>query len=131
MKQALIKFDNWLAKQQHLAPLLVRVGLVTVFFYAAISSLVSPRDWVGYVPDFIRLILPAEVVLMGLSVVELILAAWLLSGVYVRYAALVAAALLAGVTISNLSLLPISFRDIGLFFAALALALLKPSDSSR
>ena len=131
MKQALIKFDNWLAKQQHLAPLLLRVGLATVFFYAAISSLVSPRDWVGYVPDFIQLILPAEVVLIGLSVVELILAAWLLSGVYVRYAALVAAALLAGVTISNLSLLPISFRDIGLFFAALALALLQSSDSSR
>jgi len=131
MKRVLNKIDNWLTKQEDKASLLLRFGLATVFLYAAISSLVSPRDWIGYVPDFVQVLLSAEVALTGLSIVELILAAWLVSGVYVRYAALVAATLLAGVTISNLSLLPISFRDIGLFFAALALAVLKPSDSSR
>jgi uncharacterized membrane protein YphA (DoxX/SURF4 family) len=130
MKHTLQKVDNWLAMQHDKAPLFLRLGLAIVFVYAALSSLVSPRDWVGYVPNFIQLILPAEVVLVGLSVVELVLAVWLLSGVYVRYAAVVAAALLAGVTISNLSLLPISFRDIGLFFAALALAVMKPRDPS-
>jgi uncharacterized membrane protein YphA (DoxX/SURF4 family) len=130
MKHTLQKVDNWLAMRHDKAPLLLQLGLAIVFVYAALSSLVSPRDWVGYVPDFIQLILPAEVVLVGLSVVELVLAVWLLSGVYVRYAAVVAAALLAGVTISNLSLLPISFRDIGLFFAALALAVMKPRDPS-
>lgn len=131
MKNVLNKLDNWLMMRQYLAPLLLRVGLAIVFLYAATSSLVSPRDWIGYVPDFIQLLLPAEVVLVALSVVELVLAVWLLSGVYVRLAALVAAALLAGVTISNVSLLPISFRDIGLFFAALALAFMKPRDPSE
>lgn len=131
MKRVLNTIDSWLTKQENKASLLLRLGLATVFLYAAISSLASPRDWIGYVPDIVQVLLPAEVALTGLAIVELILAAWLLSGVYVRFAALVAAALLAGVTISNLSLLPISFRDIGLFFAALALAVLKPSDSSR
>jgi hypothetical protein len=59
------------------------------------------------------------------AVYELVLAAWLLSGVYVRYAGLLCAATLAGITLSNFSLFAISFRDIGLMFAALALAVSK------
>ena len=58
------------------------------------------------------------------SAYELALAAWLLSGVYARYAALLYAATLVGITVSNF-LFAISFRDIGLMFAALALACLK------
>lgn len=126
--KVLRRIDKWIEPRDDKAQLLLRIGLAVVFLYAALSSLVSPRDWVGYVPDVARLLLPAETVLMILAVFELLLAAWLISGIYVRYAALVAAALLAGVTLSNLTLLPISFRDIGLFFAALALALMKQRD---
>jgi uncharacterized membrane protein (DUF485 family) len=109
---------------------LLRVGLAIVFLYAAVSSFISPNDWIGYLPSFLRNILPTTIVLGIFSILELILAAWLLSGVYVRFAGLLAAAMLLGIVLSNFSLLPISFRDIGLFFAALALAFINDGKQS-
>lgn len=103
---------------------LLRIGLATMFLYAAISSFLQPTEWLGYLPGFVSSIFDAELVLKLFSVVEIALAAWLLSGVYTRYAALLAAVMLIGVTVSNFSLFAISFRDIGLALAAFALALL-------
>lgn len=117
--------ETTLTNYSHRAVLLLRVGLAIVFLYAAISSFISPEDWVGYMPEFLRDSAPVEVVLGIFSVLELGLAAWLLSGVYVRLAALVCVLMLLGIIVSNVSLLPISFRDIGLLFAALALAVMK------
>jgi uncharacterized membrane protein YphA (DoxX/SURF4 family) len=119
------RIEAVLEARSRLAPLLLRVGLAIVFLYAAISSLISPSDWAGYLPAFIKDILPTTIVLGIFSVIELLLAAWLLSGVYVRFAALICGAMLVGIIVSNFSLLPISFRDIGLLFAALALAVIK------
>lgn len=103
---------------------LLRIGLATMFLYAAISSFLQPNEWLGYLPGFILTMFDGELVLKLFSVVEIALAAWLLSRVYTRYAALLAAVMLLGITVSNFSLLAISFRDIGLAFAALALAAL-------
>jgi len=117
---------NWQTLQKkHVTPLFLRLGLATMFLYAAISSFVSPRDWVGYLPSFMTDIIQAETLLKFFSVYELALAGLLLSGVYVRYVALLCAATLAGITAFNFGLLQISFRDIGLTFAALALAFYK------
>jgi hypothetical protein len=44
--------------------------------------------------------------------------------VKIRYAALVTAAMLAGIVLANFDLFAITFRDIALIFAALALAAL-------
>ena len=121
----ILRIDTFLKQRAGLAPLFLRLGLAVVFLYAAISSFISPNDWVGYLPGFVKSIVPATVVLGVFSVIELLLVAWLLSGVYVRFAALACVALLLGIVISNFSLLPISFRDIGLIFAALALAVMK------
>lgn len=109
-------------QKKNLTPLFLRLGLATVFLYAAISSFVSPRDWVGYLPAFMTDIVEAETLLKFFSVYELALAGLLLSGVYVRYVALLCAATLAGIAAFNFSLLQISFRDVGLALAALALA---------
>jgi len=111
-----------------LPALLLRIGLATVFIYAAISSFIAPKEWIGYLPSVLTEQLPAEAVLHVFSVCELLLAAWLVSGVYTRYAGLVCAAMLAGITVTNFDLFAISFRDIGLLFAALALAALPHSD---
>jgi uncharacterized membrane protein YphA (DoxX/SURF4 family) len=100
---------------------LLRAGLALVFLYASINSFLSPQDWVGYFPQFMRDVVPVSILLPVFSVYELALAAWLLSGIYVKYAALLAAATLAGIVVSNFSLLPISFRDMALMLAALAL----------
>lgn len=125
MKAAVKKAEAFLDTYSGKAPLLLRLGLATVFLYAAVSSFLSPNDWIGYLPQFVKEALPAKSVLAVFSVVEIVLAAWLLSGAYARLAGLVAAAMLFGITVSNLSLFPISFRDIGLTFMALALALMK------
>jgi uncharacterized membrane protein YphA (DoxX/SURF4 family) len=109
-----------------LTPLLLRLGLMTMFLYAAISSFVNPQDWVGYLPSFMTDIIPAHTLLKFFSVYELTLAGLLLTGVYVRYVALLCAATLIGIVSFNFSLFAISFRDIGLALAALALACYQP-----
>lgn len=101
--------------------LLLRAGLAFVFFYAAISSFLSPGDWVGYFPLFMRQIVPAAVLLPFFSIVEICLGTWLLSGWRIKLAALTSALLLAGIVVANPLLLPITFRDIGLVCMALAL----------
>ena len=93
-----------------------------MFLYAAISAFVTPDDWVGYLPHILTQHVAAHTLLPFFSVYELLLAAWLLSGLFVRYAALLCALTLVGIVASNYHLLAISFRDIALVFAALALA---------
>jgi len=101
--------------------LILRIALAFVFLYAAISSFLSPNDWIGYMPKFMRGFVPDGLLLAGFSVFEIALSAWLLSGLYAKYSALLAAAMLAGIVVLNPLLLPITFRDVGLFIAALAL----------
>lgn len=101
--------------------LILRIALAFVFLYASVSSFISPNDWIGYMPRFMRGIVPDQLLLGGFSVAEIGLSAWLLSGLYVKYAALLAAAMLGGIVVLNPALLPITFRDVGLFIAALAL----------
>lgn len=107
---------------KNLVPLLLRLGLATVFGYAAIGSFLSPDEWVGYLPPMLTNMVDAEMLLRAFSVYELALVIWLLSGWYVRYAALLCALTLLGIVVSNFGLFIISFRDIGLALAALALA---------
>jgi len=108
--------------KQNLTELLLRAGLAIILLYAAISSFANPQDWVGYLPGMLTERIPADILLKLFSIYELTLAAWLLSGVHVRYAALLCAATLAGIVVTNFELFAITFRDIALIFAALALA---------
>jgi len=110
--------------------LLLRGGLALMFLYAAISGLTNPDSWVGYLPHLITDRVDAHSVMPFFSIYELILATWLLSGIFVRYAALVVAATLAGIVASNMSLFAITFRDMALMFAALALAAM-PENSAQ
>lgn len=107
-----------------LPALLLRLGLAVILLYAAIGSFVNPREWIGYFPAFMTELVDKNILLNIFSVYELALAAWLLSGVRVRYAALLTAATLAGIVLANFDLFAITFRDIALIFAALALAAL-------
>lgn len=131
MKAVIVRIQAFLDRHGNLSPLLLRLGLATVFLYASISSLLSPNDWIGYLPHVLTVFLPAKIMLTAFSFIELLLAAWLLSGVYVRWAALLSALLFGGIIISNVTLLPISFRDIGLLFAALALLVMKDDSADN
>lgn len=107
--------------QKRIVSLILRIGLAFAFIYASLSAFVSPNDWVGYLPQAMRNIVPGTVLLPIFSSLELILAIWLLSGWMIIYAALLAAAMLGGIVVLDPALLPITFRDISLVFMALAL----------
>jgi uncharacterized membrane protein YphA (DoxX/SURF4 family) len=101
---------------------LLRLGLVFIFAYAGVQSLMHPAEWVGFMPTALTQHFDANMLLKFFSVLELLLAAWLLIGKYLRFAALFAAAMLVGITLSNIPQLIITFRDVGLAAMALALA---------
>ena len=108
------------------AHILLRIGLAGTLAYAAISSFITPTSWIGYFPlflvEFSSQFMPQEVLLGLFSLMELFLAAWLLSGFKSQYAGFCAAAVFGGILFFNLGALDLVFRDFGLFFAALALA---------
>ena len=109
---------------QKIAIILLRLGLAFVFFYAAIASFTSPDDWIGFFPMFVKNILPAQFLLTAFSLYELILGFWLLSGRWPVLSAALSALSILGIIVFNFGAMDIVFRDVGLFFAALALALL-------
>lgn len=111
-------------KKVKLAKLILRFGLVVVLAYAALASFASPNDWVGYLPHFATNLVPAATLLKIFSLYELLLALWLVSGKYMRYAGIVAALTMVGIIISDAALLAITFRDVAIGTGAVALAVL-------
>lgn len=110
------------------ASLALRLGIAFTFFYAALAALLNPLAWVGFFPFWLRGILPSEILLNGFSVYEIGLALWLMTGYKLRWSSVLAAASLAGVTVFNLGVMDIVFRDVGLTLAALALFFLSSGD---
>lgn len=108
------------------AGIVLRLGLAFVFAYAGIAMLLEPENWIGYVPLFVKNILGAqtELFLYLHAAFEIVLAVWLLWGRWLKWAALVAFLDLAAITVFNLSLLDVVFRDVGLALAALGLYLI-------
>ncbi len=101
----------------------LRLGLAFVFAYAGVQSLQHPLEWIGYMPKMLTSHFDANTLLKVFSVAQLLLAVWLLTGKYLRFAALFAAAMLAGITLFNIPQMVITFRDVGLTAMALALAM--------
>ncbi|MBI2146736.1 hypothetical protein HYU22_05345 [Candidatus Woesearchaeota archaeon] len=102
----------------------LRLAIAVPFLYAAIAALLQPEAWIGFIPGWVQAFIPANLLLPGFSIYEIVLSLWLLSGKKVVYSASVAAVTLALITITNLTVLDIVFRDIGLILAAVALAVL-------
>ena len=100
---------------------LLRAALALVFLYASVSSFLSPQEWIGYFPQILRDIVPANILLPMFSLYEMALVVMLLAGFYTKYVALMAAATLAGIVVANFQLFLITFRDMALVLAALAL----------
>ena len=108
------------------ASLLIRAGLAFAFLYAAISSFQNPEIWLGFLPEWLTDLSPLspENMLHVMSVFEIFLAAWLLSGKFVKYAGLTSALLTASIVLIDLDQLIITFRDIPIIAASLALVFL-------
>ena len=102
----------------------LRLGLAFTFIFAAISGFLNPQAWVGYVPDFGGNFITRAYILFFHDVINMALGFWLLSGKKTFYAAVISCLALAGIIITNLASFLITFRDVGLFFAAVALAVI-------
>lgn len=111
-------------QKEKLASFILRIGLGTVFLYAAASSFLEPNSWIGYLPAFLKQYASPEFLLNVFSIYEILLALWLISGKETFHAALLAAATMFAIVVQNFGALEILFRDVAIFFAALALAVL-------
>jgi len=107
------------------ASLLLRIGLSFVFFYAAVAAFLDPFSWSGFFPDWLKTPSRDGLLLPVYSVAEIVLALWLLSDWKIFYASILAALTVGGIIILNIGSMDIVFRDVAIFFAALALAALE------
>lgn len=112
------------------ALILLRLGIAFTFFYAAIFSFLNPNDWIGFFPLFLRNLIGAPLLNIFIFY-EFVLGFWLLSGRHGFLAGLVSAATILGIIVFNFGAFDIVFRDVGLFFAALALAFLSANRQNR
>lgn len=102
----------------------LRIGLAFVFIYVAVSAFFNPETWIGFLPNFLGNEITKGYFLFAHDVFGVGLGLWLLSGKKTFYAAVVSSVMLAAIVLLNFGSLLIVFRDIGLFFAAVALAIL-------
>ena len=111
-------------KKEILVSLSLRVGLAFAFFYAAISSFITPQNWIGFFPTFLRNIVPQSFLLTFFSIYEIVLGLWLLSNKKTFYVAVLSAISLFFITVLNWTAMEIVFRDVSILFMAVALAIL-------
>lgn len=109
-----------------LISLFLRIGIAFSFLYAAIQSFRDPQSWIGFFPVWVQDIaeqsIGLENMLVLFSVVEIVVALWVLSGWRGFWSGLVSAAMVGGIVVTNLGAFDIVFRDVSIMFAALAYA---------
>jgi hypothetical protein len=111
--------------KSNFASIVLRLGLAFVFLYAAVSSLRQPLVWGVYLPSFLTGSISATLLIKIFAIYELGLAAWLIVGKRIHYAALLCTLTLAGIVITNIDQLTTTFRDVGLACMAAALFFLE------
>ncbi len=111
------------AEQVQKTVLLLRISLAFVFIFAGIRSLMNPSDWIGFVPEWVSNFgFTRENALFAHALLDIALGLLFLGNVKVKLFALLAAVWLFVIALApGLGVLDITFRDIGLGIAALAL----------
>jgi len=107
-----------------LVSLLLRSGLAIVFIYAAISSFLNPTNWIGFIPNFIELIIPKETFLIIFSIFEILLGFGLLLDYKIYNLSIISSVTLFVILFGNISALDILFRDVAILFMSLTLVAL-------
>lgn len=101
---------------------LLRFAVAVPLLYAGIAGIITPDLWLGYFPSFVTALVDQHLVLTVWSVVEIGIGIWILSGWRIRWPAAFSALMFFLIVAFNSSQMIDLFRDIGLGFAALALA---------
>jgi uncharacterized membrane protein YphA (DoxX/SURF4 family) len=109
------------------ANLILRVGVAFAFIYAAIDGFIDPYSWIDYFPSFVHQMAQSvgmsDVLALHIfAVIEILLALWILSGIKILIPSILAALLLVGIVLFNLSQFQLLFRDLSIAAATLALA---------
>lgn len=99
---------------------ILRVGLGLVFLYAGTASLQNPTSWIGYVPQFVLLVMPRETFLMVHGIFELALGVGLISRLWLPILSLLAFLSFFSI-ITLVGIDEVTFRDFGLACMSLAL----------
>lgn len=120
-------------QKENLVSLFLRLGLAFSFLYAAISGFITPESWIGFFPVWMRDLAPFsdELLLHIFSSFEILLSLFILFQKKPFIASIVGAIALFGIVVVNLGALDIVFRDIGLFFMAIALAVLSKKQTTN
>ena len=107
-----------------LSILILRIGLGITFALTGVLILKDDDKWTHMLPGWFSKYLPsAKSFMIATAIGDLILGAWLLSGYFTGIAASLAALHLLGVLIvSGRDEFHEVYRDIGLLFASIALA---------
>jgi uncharacterized membrane protein YphA (DoxX/SURF4 family) len=103
-------------------PTIVRIAMSLVFFWFAINQLMTPSDWIGYLPTFLANTANPIMFIYANAIFEIIFGGLLILGVYTRIAALLLGLHLIGISIA-LGYNAIAIRDFGLAFATLSIVL--------
>jgi len=104
--------------------LILRLGLAFAFIYPAVAAFFDPFSWIGYFPQFVKEVVPNETLLLSsFGLVEIVIGVWILSGKYIFYPSVLAAAILLSIIVFNWSQLDVIFRDISILAIALALVI--------
>lgn len=111
-------------EKTNLISFFLRLALSIPFLYAAIAAFLTPESWIGFLPSWVGIIMPVEIALGAFSIYQIVLSLWLLSGKWLKYSSLLASLTLLGITVFNVGVLDIVFRDVGLLLAAVSLTLL-------
>jgi uncharacterized membrane protein YphA (DoxX/SURF4 family) len=101
---------------------ILRYGLALVFIWFGLQQLTDPSLWEGFIPLWIADIVPTRSLVYANGVIEMIGAVMLITGFYVRWAALVLALHLFGIA-ARIGLNATGVRDFGLAMATLSIAL--------
>ncbi len=110
--------------KEKIALILLKLSVAFPFLYAAIAGFITPDNWIGYFPHFVQDIFPNQNLLLDIfGAVQIIVALWILFGKEILIPSILATLMLLGIIVFNLNVMDIMFRDIGLMFAALALAI--------
>ena len=105
-----------------LASLVLRVGVAFAFIYAAVAGFVDPDSWMGYFPDFVRVV-PETTLITLWGILQIILALWIISGKKIFIPSVAASLSLAGLILENLGAMDIIFRDVTILAATISLAI--------
>lgn len=101
---------------------ILRVAIAFAFLYPVVAAFITPDAWLGYFPPFLLGLMPHTLLLGLWSVVEIVIAVWILLGKHIFIPSFAAAVLLCLIVLFNLPYMEIVFRDVSLALVALYLA---------